>query len=73
MENPDQTTSTNNGSGQAVVVRMVGYDKPLLTAVAIALALVAIFMAYTAEREARMAQYYINQCLIEGVCRKADI
>lgn len=68
----DTHENSNHGSGQAVIVRMVGYDKPLLTfailAISVSLSLVAIFTAYRAEREARMAQFYYVECIQNGIC-----
>lgn len=46
------------GAGQAVNVRLIGYDKPIFVAIAIALAVLAIVLAVVAEREARLAEYY---------------
>jgi len=68
----DRQDNHNVGNGQAVIVRMVGYDKPLLTfailALSVSLSLVAIFTAYRAEREARMAQFYYVECIQNGIC-----
>lgn len=52
--------SENSGTGAAVttIVKMVGFDKPFFTALAIALTVGALIYAGVAEREARLSQYY---------------
>lgn len=57
-EDEDIPAVSNNGSGQAVVIRMVGFDRPFFTALAVTLALAACVGAYLVHSEARMAEYY---------------
>lgn len=61
MSDPLQTSVETHGSGSAVNIRLVGTDKPLITAVAIAIALVAIFLGAQAKTESRLSQYEYEQ------------
>lgn len=61
MSDPQQTSVETHGSGSAVNIRLVGTDKPLITAVAVALALVALFLGNQAKTESRLSQYAYEQ------------
>jgi hypothetical protein len=61
MSEPLQTSVENIGTGSAVSIRLVGTDKPLVTALAFAVALVAILLAYQAKTESRLSQYSYEQ------------
>jgi len=54
----DDHSKAVHGSGSITEVKLIGFDKPLLTAVALAMAALALIIAFWAEREARMGEYY---------------
>jgi hypothetical protein len=56
MSDPVQVEATGNAS--AVSIRLVAMDKPFFIALAVTLAIGAGVMAFWAEREARLAEYY---------------
>lgn len=65
---PDELgqTATTKG-GQAVNIRMVGFDKPLLTAIAILLGIVVAFYAFTISQEVIRMEYWLqrNEAFLE--------
>lgn len=66
MEDEGQSASTN-GSGQAVNVRMVGFDKPFFTALAIAISIMATFYSFESGRQTAQAVYWLqrNEAFLE--------
>lgn len=55
-----QSASTN-GSGQSVVVRMVATDKPLITAIAIALGLINLIWMSSTTRDVGQLVYWTQR------------
>lgn len=53
----DDTEITTH-AGQTVFMKLVGYDKPFFTALAVIGSIAAGIMAYNADKDARLAQYY---------------
>lgn len=73
-----QTASTKGG--QAVNIRMVGFDKPFFTAVAIAIATVCLLYSYQISNEVVRMEYWLqrNEAFLEqlsnqGVHVPADL
>lgn len=67
MNEDFQDNLTNTGRGQLVNVRLVGTDKPLLTAAAIAISVMSAFYAFEAGREQAQAVYWLqrNEAFLE--------
>lgn len=66
----DASMKVENG-GSIASIRLVGFDRPFFTALAITVALGAMLLAFYAEREARMAEYYavdVEVCILKGIC-----
>lgn len=68
ISEPETTTATNSGPGQSVIVRLVGYDKPLVTALAVAIALVSLLAVFLQSRhidaldtDARLTAYWCER------------
>lgn len=51
-------TEITTHAGQTVYMKLVGYDKPFFTALAVIGAIAAGIMAYNADKDAKLAQYY---------------
>lgn len=54
----DDNSQAAGTGGACVRVNLVGFDRPLVVAIAVTIGLVAIGLAWQAEREARLAEYY---------------
>lgn len=52
----------NSGSGQAVSIRMIGFDKPFMTAFAIVLSLAAAMFCFFTEYKEQQRVYFTQRC-----------
>lgn len=59
----------NEGPGQAVSVKLIGFDKPFFTAVAIALALGCMLYCYQISNEVVRMEYWLqrNEAFLEQI------
>jgi hypothetical protein len=65
----DEMTRTNSndesmhatGSNNVTSIRLVGYDRPFFTAMAIALSILAVILAYMAFHEATVDEYWMSR------------
>lgn len=67
-ERPDITQHDNSvpgakaeAGGQAVNIRLVGFDKPWFTALAVAISLMSAFYAFEAGRQATQEVYWMQR------------
>ncbi len=70
LNHTDARLTAEHGSSIASI-RLVGFDRPFFTAIAVAIAMGAMLLAFYSEREARMAEYYavdVEVCIIKGIC-----
>lgn len=67
MNEDFQDNLTNTGRGQFVNLRLVGTDKPLLTAAALAISIMSAFYAFESGRETAQAVYWLqrNEAFLE--------
>lgn len=62
-----EMTARTGGSGNSVNVRMIGFDKPFFTALAVAISIMSAFYAFEAGREQAQAVYWLqrNEAFLE--------
>ena len=51
-------TSHSTGSGQAVSIKLIGYDRPFFSALAIAISIMSAFYSFEAGRQATQDTYW---------------
>lgn len=56
----DQSVRADGGS-QLTNIRLVGFDKPLMTAIAIVMSVAAFIFGYEAWREAQADEYWLSR------------
>ena len=63
----DDHTRTINGSGSITEVKLVGFDKPFFTALALAIAIMSAFYSFEAGREMAQTVYWLqrNEAFLE--------
>ena len=61
-EPKDAVTSQSTGSGQAVSIKLIGYDRPFFTAVALVLSIVAAVECFFTEMREERRVYFTQRC-----------